>query len=174
MSRDSSPVSDHEALPKPWYRQFWPWFIIALPASAVTAGIVTLSIAMNNADDVVMEDWYREGRAINRHVELDRQAATLGIAATIENTGHGVAVTLTSRIPLPWPDSLMLSLRHPTMAERDRSFALTNLGDGRYFAADATMPTGDWHLSLSAGKWRLLERVGVTAEGTVRMGSLAP
>lgn len=40
----------------PWYRQFWPWFIIALPASAVVAGIITFWLAVSNPDHVVVED----------------------------------------------------------------------------------------------------------------------
>ena len=34
----------------PWYRQFWPWFIIALPLSVVIAGFVTLGIAIKHND----------------------------------------------------------------------------------------------------------------------------
>ena len=41
---------------QPWYRQFWPWFIIALPASAVVAGLLTLWIAMSNPDYLVIDD----------------------------------------------------------------------------------------------------------------------
>ncbi|MBN1379913.1 MAG: FixH family protein [Gammaproteobacteria bacterium] len=33
-----------------WYRQFWPWFLIALPTAAVLAGILTLFIAAKNPD----------------------------------------------------------------------------------------------------------------------------
>jgi len=40
----------------PWYRQFWPWFIIALPASAVAAGLLTLWIAMSNPDHLVIDE----------------------------------------------------------------------------------------------------------------------
>ena len=32
---------------KPWYRQFWPWFIIALPCAAVVGSIATAIIAIN-------------------------------------------------------------------------------------------------------------------------------
>jgi uncharacterized protein len=39
----------------PWYRQFWPWFLIALPALALLAGAVTWSIAVRHADPIVPE-----------------------------------------------------------------------------------------------------------------------
>jgi len=47
------PVSD-EFLP--WYKQFWPWFIIALPASVVVASFFTLWLAISNPDHLVVDD----------------------------------------------------------------------------------------------------------------------
>jgi len=40
----------------PWYKQFWPWFIIALPASAVVASFFTLWLAISNPDQLVVDD----------------------------------------------------------------------------------------------------------------------
>ena len=40
----------------PWFRQFWPWFIIALPASAVIASFVSLWLAVSNPDYVIVTD----------------------------------------------------------------------------------------------------------------------
>jgi len=40
----------------PWFKQFWPWFIIALPAAAVTASFVTLWLAISNPDQVIVTD----------------------------------------------------------------------------------------------------------------------
>jgi hypothetical protein len=37
----------------PWYRQFWPWFIISLPAAAVVACMVTIWLAVTNPDAIV-------------------------------------------------------------------------------------------------------------------------
>mgnify|MGYP001818893455 CR=1 FL=1 len=45
----------------PWYRQFWPWFIIALPAAVVVASFFTLWLAISNPDPLVVdEDEYRQ------------------------------------------------------------------------------------------------------------------
>jgi hypothetical protein len=40
----------------PWYKQFWPWFIIALPASAVIASFFTLWLAISNPDYLVVDE----------------------------------------------------------------------------------------------------------------------
>ena len=45
----SRPRSDS----KPWYRQFWPWFLIVLPASSVVFSFATLYIAVSGADEVL-------------------------------------------------------------------------------------------------------------------------
>ena len=41
---------------QPWYRQFWPWFIIALPASAVIASFISLWLAVSNPDHLVVDE----------------------------------------------------------------------------------------------------------------------
>ena len=47
----------------PWYKQFWPWFIIALPASVVVASFFTLWLAISNPDQLVVDD--EEYRRLN-------------------------------------------------------------------------------------------------------------
>lgn len=44
------------AVIEPWYKQFWPWFIIALPASVVIASFFTLWLAVSNPDYLVVTD----------------------------------------------------------------------------------------------------------------------
>ena len=58
---------------RPWYRQFWPWFLIALPGTVVIASLVTVYIAVNNADPVVDGNYYKHGLTINERLE-DRPA----------------------------------------------------------------------------------------------------
>jgi hypothetical protein len=41
---------------QPWYKQFWPWFIIALPASVVVASFFTLWLAVSNPDHLVVDE----------------------------------------------------------------------------------------------------------------------
>jgi len=54
----NSPQSADQALP--WYRQFWPWFIIALPTAAVIGSFISLWLAVSHPDFlVVTEDEYQ-------------------------------------------------------------------------------------------------------------------
>ncbi len=41
---------------KPWYKQFWPWFLIALPGSVVIASFITIAIAVENAPQITRHD----------------------------------------------------------------------------------------------------------------------
>jgi hypothetical protein len=50
-------------VPRPWYRQFWPWFLIAIPAWGIASSIITTSIAWYGADEVVSRD---SARALSR------------------------------------------------------------------------------------------------------------
>lgn len=42
-----------KTIEKPWYKQFWPWFIFGLPAAVVIASFVTLYIAIIHRDVMV-------------------------------------------------------------------------------------------------------------------------
>lgn len=39
--------------PQAWYRQFWPWFLIALPGSTVLACMFTIWLAISNPEEVL-------------------------------------------------------------------------------------------------------------------------
>lgn len=164
MSHDSSLPADKPSQENPaWYRQFWPWFLIVLPACTVIAGITTVTIAFKHADDVVVDDWYKEGRGINRSMAEEQLAERLGLSVRIHAGDDGELVAeLMAATPIPWPESLQVSLRHPTLSERDQLVELAHESDGRYFGS-GTLGTGQWDMTLTpdAGQWRLYQRVSV-------------
>lgn len=142
----------------PWYKQFWPWFIIALPATAVVAGLATVFIAYNNADTLVRDDYYRDGLAINRELALDDRARELGLTATVifDAVSGEVIVQLADTGEVA--KTLGLLLVHPVDASRDRTLALHGIGAGRYRADLESMPEGRFYLRLQPGEeglWRL-------------------
>ncbi|MEM7209241.1 MAG: FixH family protein [Pseudomonadota bacterium] len=53
----------------PWYKQFWPWAIIAIPATTVVACIIMITLAIKTDDGLVSGDYYREGLTINERLK---------------------------------------------------------------------------------------------------------
>jgi len=40
---------------QPWYRHFWPWFIIVLLGSAISASLYTVYLAVSTAEPVLTQ-----------------------------------------------------------------------------------------------------------------------
>lgn len=53
-----STIRDNQSvnLNKPWYKQFWPWFLIALPGSVVIASLFTVTLAVQHAPVIIQKD----------------------------------------------------------------------------------------------------------------------
>jgi len=143
-----------------WYRQPWPWLLMLMPALALIGGLITWWIAAVTSDPLVVDDYYREGRAINRTLARDAAAQRLGLGATLATAPDGSAVvTLRAQAALEWPAQLSLRLVHATRDELDRTLTLAAVGQGRYVAVGQRLPeAGRWHLILEGPErqWRLV------------------
>jgi hypothetical protein len=84
-------LADEQSLP--WYQYRWPWVLLAIPMSAVAFGIVMISTALIYPDDLVVDNYYKEGMAINRTLLMDAKAVALGVTTVIEVRPGGM-VTL--------------------------------------------------------------------------------
>lgn len=149
----------------PWYRQLWPWLLMIMPATAMFGGIFTWWLAATTNNSLVVDDYYREGRAINQQLARDDVASHLGLDATLSRkpSGGGVAVELRSRdTSFGYPEVLRLRLVHTTEAALDGELKLVHSGNGRYDAAGALPGSGHWivHLEDPQGRWRLVARAG--------------
>lgn len=135
---------------KPWYRQFWPWFLIALPASVVIAGISTLFIAIEHADSLVVDDYYKKGLGINQVLAEDEAATRLGLAAemTVDLSSRQIYVVL-DNTHQSLPEQLQLRWIHPTDSAQDHTLALGKVGEERYRGEFPFAPQGRWYLQLS-------------------------
>jgi hypothetical protein len=49
-------MNENAIIHPPWYRQFWPWVLIAIPLSAVIMGGITLWLALSNPDYLVVDE----------------------------------------------------------------------------------------------------------------------
>ncbi len=145
-------LADSDTLP--WYRQFWPWFLILLPATVVVAGLGTLYIANRHADDLVADDYYKEGLAINRRIERSQRAAALGIDAAFSVSERRVTVTTDGPVSTA---ALKLTLAHPLEADRDVTVTLHRTATNVFTAGLPVTPELHWHWAIEddAGQWRI-------------------
>lgn len=140
---------------EPWYRQFWPWFLISLPASVVVAGLFTLYIANRGADDLVVDDYYKDGLAINRQLEKKQRSLDLGITASLQFSDNHVTVRMAGPVDAA---TLDLLLSHPLEADRDFSVTLARIAPGIYQAGLPATVAPRWHWTLTLEQtdgWRL-------------------
>ena len=68
---------------KPWYREPWPWLLMAGPAAVLVAGAATTWIAFASADGLVADDYYKQGLAINKRLGREHAAREGGISASV-------------------------------------------------------------------------------------------
>ena len=140
---------------QPWYRQFWPWFLIALPGTVVVAAFYTLYIANRHADDLVVDEYYKEGLAINRELSRQHRAETLGISASLRREQNRLLAKIEGPV---YESQLRLVLSHPIEAERDLTLPLAREGEKLYAVTLPTQLEGRWHWIIDAGdgsEWRL-------------------
>lgn len=172
---------------EPWYRQFWPWFLIALPTVVVCASLYTLVLAIRYSDPLVSDNYYRDGLAINERLSQDEHARALGLSARIEFAGDGETVGITlSASAAPdhpdLPDVLTLLLLHPTDAHGDRALVATAVGAGVYRGHLAVRPTYRFYLRLlpsplrgreayNSAAWRLNGEINFAQEHTSVLGT---
>jgi hypothetical protein len=142
----------------PWYRQRWPWLLIAGPAIVVVAGIVTIGLAIRSDDGLVADDYYKQGLAINQLIGRAERARTLGIVADVTLDADGrvrAEVAGSGSGPETVPAAITLILAHPTRAGGDLRAELRRGPDGSYAGAVEAAAPSRWRLIVESSTWRL-------------------
>lgn len=153
MSQTMTLRSDVE----PWYKQRWPWLLMAGPIAVVIAGVVTLWLAVASYDGLVTDDYYKQGLAVNQTLKRDHQASSLGLQADLMRSGQGVRLLIRANEGVAIPQAIDLRLAHPTRAGQDQTLAMVSEGQGFYSGKLQGEVGGRWLVSIEdpAGQWRL-------------------
>ena len=144
--RQSMSEIEHRLHGRPWYREPWPWILMSGPLAVVVAGLVTAWIAVVNDDPLVVDNYYKEGLAINRVLERDHAAAQGGYRAELMLSRDGARVR--AHLSGAAPERLRLSLVHPTRAELDRTVELLPLQAGWYEGEIGLAAAPRWRVVL--------------------------
>ncbi len=132
---------------QPWYKQFWPWFLIALPASVVVASFVTLGIFSKNSVSLVAEDYYKKGKGINIDISKQNKARSLSLSANILTISNRVVIDFDKGQLDNFP-ALVVTFSHRTLADRDFSQVLSANGLGQYIIPLETAIKGPWFVEV--------------------------
>jgi hypothetical protein len=140
----------------PWYREPWVWLMIALPMTAVIGSMFTIYLAVTTSDGLVVDDYYKRGKAINRDLARDAAAARYQLRAIIDLDlrSNYMQLQLESATAV-LPELLTFSLLHPTQPGHDQVIVLQHAGDGSYSGGIDEVSRGNWYLQLEADDWRL-------------------
>ena len=157
---------------KPWYRERWPWLLMAGPMIVVVAGFATAWLAWSTDDGVVADDYYKRGLVINKQLERSRHGEALGLGAVLEVTPEGaVRLRLSGFTEAGAPAVVSAKLTNATRAEGDRVATLERGVDGIYAGRIAPLPPGRWLVSVETDAWRLPTVEVGGAVGEVRLGA---
>ncbi|MGB0867479.1 MAG: FixH family protein [Granulosicoccaceae bacterium] len=143
-----------ETAPPPWYKQFWPWVLIGIPFGTVVACSFTIYLAIVSADGVVVDDYYKEGKAINQSKERDERAADRGLSAQlVRGDTNAVRVMFNQSLD---EQALVINFAHATQ-DKDFSAALVKASDRAFDAVLEPLPPGKWYVQVEPveGDWRL-------------------
>lgn len=136
----------------PWYREFWFWFVFGPLIFIIVLCAFTVTIALRNADDVIVDNYYKEGLMINQVLEQDKRAQALGLSARLRfdiTTGEVILSLVNAPDDLSLqPAKMILFMANPVKAAKDHQILLTKISSGEYRGELVKAPEFSWYLTL--------------------------
>ena len=155
---------------KPWYKQFWPWFLIALPATVVVWTILTVIVFTQNSVDLVTEDYYKKGKGINVDISKVIVAKELGLSADISERGESIIISLDKGKLEHFP-AISAMFVHRTLPDRDFTQLLTANAQGDYVLNTQYEIEGPWFIELTPHneEWLVQGRITFPLENKIKL-----
>ncbi|GAL03600.1 putative analog of CcoH [Photobacterium aphoticum] len=146
----------------PWYKQFWPWFVFAIPATSIVYSLTAVYIFSENKVDLVAEDYYKKGKAINLDLSRLRVADALQLKANIAVVNEDIAIQFDKGELDTYPN-LRVTFTHRTLANQDFTQMVSADLSGNYRFASTKALTGPWFIEVEPfnGDWMLQGRVNL-------------
>lgn len=155
---------------KPWYKQFWPWLLIAIPVLTALKAIYSVMLMQGHAPDMVVDDYYKEGQGINMQLALYREAEVRNLQATVLLAGNQIIVRFNPNNALD--GELQLVFQHATLADQDFSLTAERSGASLYVATLPHTLDGKWQLVVSdaSKQWKLRATLALPNTAEIRLG----
>jgi uncharacterized protein len=132
----------------PWYRQFWFWFVFGPLIFIIVLCMFTVSIAYHFSDDVVTDNYYKDGVMINKVLQQDQRAAALGLVAVVKFDKLTGEILISIDGVKNLPKQLLLFMDNPVKKDKDQQFLLQEVSVGLYRSDLPNPPQFSWYLTL--------------------------
>lgn len=144
----------------PWYKQFWPWFLIAIPLSSLIVGTQVIRLATDGTNSMVVDDYYKEGKTINARIDKIEKAIALNITTTLDIKNGEIELRFLTGAPATG-EALKLDFFHATQEAKDFDVLLTRDASGVYRYIDEFSVAGKWRLRLTPmdESWKVQQRI---------------
>ena len=173
-------VSISQTVVTPWWKQRWPWLLMAGPAIVIVAGTYTGYLAFTRQDALVVGDYYKQGKAINQDLRRDRVASSLGLslslgydatqgllAGQLHRDGNGASADGGGSDN----KQLFLRLSHATLPEKDIQLMVQPDAFGRFHINLPMLERSRWVVLVEGDKrdWRLAGAWSWPAERSITL-----
>ncbi|MCU4674530.1 FixH family protein [Catenovulum sp. 2E275] len=146
----------------PWYKEPWPWVLIAIILIPMLVAAVRLSIYNDYKVEMVVDDYYKKGKSINQEFAREKLAKTYNLSALVNFTEHNIVLDLNHNEQAPEIASLIISFYHSTQGFKDFNLMATARADGKF---TAVLPekdlSGKWQLTLEPHdkRWKIQKNI---------------
>ena len=125
-------MSETPTTPGDWKREPLVWLLIAIPLSAVIMGAIMMTLAIQSYSGLVVDDYYKKGKQINRVLARDKLAHELGLVAGLKlQTDGSMEIRFKPEVQVIPGDEIVLELVHATMPGLDQKLTLHRTGSHR-------------------------------------------
>lgn len=156
--RSVAPSAVHIRDTTPWYSQRWPWLLMLGPGVVVVAALYTGWLAFSRQDAMVVDDYYKQGMAINKDLRRDSVASAEGLTfnGRYDPSAGKLNGTLLS-FGKPISGKILIHLAHPTQPEKDIQLTAQSNKDGHFSVELPMLERTIWQVVVRSdrGDWRL-------------------
>ncbi|GGC70109.1 FixH family protein [Undibacterium terreum] len=148
----------HQDRARPWFKHPWLWFLLAPPIISVVAGSYMASVAYRSQDAMVVDDYYKEGKAINQDLRRDKAAVALHLNALMNyDAARGIVNGRMNPIKAIHGGNLTVKFIHPTQPSKDLAIATHVDEAGNFSLVLPMLDRALWQVTLEdqEHQWRL-------------------
>ncbi len=155
---------------KPWYKQFWPWFLLFLSVGVSMLTLVRVAILTNHSVHLVTEDYYKKGKGINVDISRVNVTKELGLNASVHSDGNTVIIQFDKGELEHYP-AITAMFAHRTLPDHDFTKLVTANALGQYRIALDNELQGPWFLELTPHdeQWLIQGRIEFPTDQPIQL-----